>query len=75
MLRFLFYLAIAYLIWMVLGSVFRSLKGGGGRRPKQLSNEDLVQCAACQTYVPKSGVVRRKGRDFCSKECAGKFKG
>ncbi|MFQ5912804.1 MAG: PP0621 family protein [Nitrospinota bacterium] len=74
MLRFFLYLVIAYLLWIALASIFRSLKGGG-QRTRRLPGEELVQCATCGTYVPKSGVVRRRGREFCSKDCAGKFKG
>ncbi|MFQ5692529.1 MAG: PP0621 family protein [Nitrospinota bacterium] len=71
--RFLLYLAILYLLWMALAGIFRSLKGGGGRT-KALSSEELVQCAQCGTYVPKSDIVRRRGREFCTKECARQFK-
>ncbi|MBI2880591.1 MAG: hypothetical protein HYY21_03330 [Candidatus Tectomicrobia bacterium] len=72
--RFLLYLAAAYLLWIVLAAVFRALVKGG-RTPGRISGEELVPCAHCGTYVPRSGVVRRKGRDFCGKECAGRFKG
>ncbi len=71
MLRILLYLGVAYILWVALSAIFRVL-GGGASQQKRLSGEDLVQCAACGTYVPKSDVVRRKGRDFCGKECAGK---
>ncbi|MFQ5694275.1 MAG: PP0621 family protein [Nitrospinota bacterium] len=74
MLRFLLYLVIAYLLWILLRHVFRSV-GGGGDRPRELSGDELVQDPVCGTYVPMSTAVKRKGRYFCSKECARQFKG
>ena len=69
--RFIFYLAATYFLWVALRAVFRGI-GRITERQKRISDEDLVRCAACGTYVPKSDIVRRKGHDFCGKECAGK---
>ncbi len=75
MLRFLFYTVVAYLLWIAMTSIFKAVLRGGGKQTKKISGEDLIQCAECGTYVPGSGVVKRKGHIFCGKECAGKFKG
>jgi hypothetical protein len=74
MLRLILYFAAAYILWVALGAVFRGI-GRIAERQKRISGEDLVRCAACGTYVPKSDIVRRKGHDFCGKECAGKGRG
>jgi hypothetical protein len=74
MVRLILYFAAAYILWIALGAVFRGI-GRIAERKKRISGEDLVRCAACGTYVPKSDIVRRKGDDFCGKECAGKGRG
>lgn len=71
--RFLFYLAIAYVLWVALSAILKAVVAGRSRA-KKLSGEDLVSCANCGTYVPSSTAVRRKGRDFCGADCASGFK-
>lgn len=71
--RFLFYLAIAYVLWIALSSIIKAVSSGR-TKDRRLAGEDLIPCGNCGIYFPSSAVVRRKGRVFCGSDCASKFK-
>jgi uncharacterized protein len=61
----------------VLDSLFpqRNVK----HQNKNSNLEELVKCANCGTYIPKSSAIKKiriKGDDlyFCSKECKAEYK-
>ncbi len=61
----------------ILDSIFPTKNKGVHRNSTDL--EELIQCANCGTYVPKSQAVRKirlRGDDlfFCSKECKDSYK-
>ncbi len=71
--RFLFYLLIAYVLWIAVSAIIKALSSGR-TKDRRLAGEDLVLCVNCGIYFPSSAVVRRKGQEFCGPECASKFK-
>jgi hypothetical protein len=57
-------IAIVALVWIVRGIIRRNqLKEPGA--PRQQKNQDMVQCALCQTYVPKDEAQQYDDHFFC----------
>lgn len=58
--RLLFFIAIAFVIYLLIRSFRRNT-------PAQNSSvtEDMVRCAQCGVHLPKSESVRAQDRDFC----------
>lgn len=69
--RLLLLCAIGYILFLVLRSVVRRRKGKSPGA-SQLG-EAMVLDPQCQTYVPKSAALERKGKYFCSEECATRY--
>lgn len=77
MLKFLFFAALAYLVYRV----FLRPAGSGGQVPGSRSSsgeiDEMVQDPVCGTYVPLRDAHRRslRGKEyfFCSDECARRF--
>ena len=77
MLKFLFFAALAYLVYRMFlrptGSGNRMSGGGAGSR----EIDEMVQDPVCKTYVPlrdaHSKSIGGKEYFFCSDECARRF--
>lgn len=76
MLRFLFYVLLAYLLYRIIRWVIPPIL----KENKGDSNgtvDVMVQDLSCQTYIPlreaKKKVIRGHTYYFCSKECLEKF--
>jgi len=75
--RLVFYLFIAYVIYLFL-RVFLSPRRPGGRSPNRPQISGLmVKDETCNTYLPKEEAILEKadGKEhyFCSQECRQKF--
>jgi uncharacterized protein len=75
--RLIFYVFIAYLIYLVLRFLFpTSRKTQRNRSPRQLSGI-MVKDEMCNTYLPEENAIKEKldGQEyyFCSEECREKF--
>ncbi len=75
MLRFLFFLLIAYLFLSALRAYFfgRSSRRPGQRRAKGREPEEMVLDPQCGSYVPRGEAFVQDGQFFCSQECARLF--
>lgn len=58
--RLLFFIAIAFVIYLLIKSFRRNT-------PPQNPGvaEDMVRCAQCGVHLPKSESVREQDKDFC----------
>jgi hypothetical protein len=62
--RFLILVAALVFLWLFLRSLLRA-----SRKPKQGSRqipEEMVACAQCRLYLPKSEAVTQDSQFFCS---------
>lgn len=73
--RYLLYLVLGYLLFLALRWTYRSLKGRTAKRGPgpDTEGEELVQDPVCGTYIPRSTAIARRGRYFCSPQCAEAF--
>lgn len=77
LIRFLFYVLIAYLIYLLVRFLFSPRKrphaASSGRKPSGVMVKDEI----CNTYLPEEDAIRERvgGKDyfFCSKNCRQKF--
>jgi hypothetical protein len=71
LLRLLLFVIVAWIVFTALRAYFSARKGSGRNpnltRPK---GEEMVLDPQCQSYVPKSEALLRKGNYFCSEKCA-----
>ncbi|MFQ5849469.1 MAG: PP0621 family protein [Candidatus Binatia bacterium] len=73
-LRLLILFLLAYLLFLVIYSFL-----SGGKRRKDIrqdpsgSAEEMVLDPQCQSYIPKSEALLRRGHYFCSEKCARAF--
>jgi len=75
MLRFLFFLLLAYIFFSALRTHFSSRRRRSSRPPKaQVAEpEEMVLDPQCGSYVPRSEAIVQEGKYFCSQECAKLF--
>jgi Prokaryotic metallothionein len=71
-LRFLFFLLLAYLCFRLLGLRLSMRKRQGDLQASERKNdaEEMVFDPHCHVYLPKSESISRGGHYFCSEECA-----
>lgn len=71
-LRFLFFLLLAYGLFRLLGlrPVRRKQQGDLPATERKSDTEELVLDPHCHVYFSKSESISRSGHDFCSEECA-----
>ena len=71
-LRFLFFLLLAYGFFRLLGlrSVRRKKQDDLPPSEKKNDTEEMVLDPHCHVYLAKSESISRKGHYFCSEECA-----
>jgi hypothetical protein len=69
--RLLLFIVVAWIVFMALRAYFIARKGSG-RNPNlaKPNGEEMVLDPQCQSYVPKSEALLRKGNYFCSEKCA-----
>jgi uncharacterized protein len=75
--RLVFYIFIAYLIYLVIRFLFPpQRRPGSSRTPRQLSGT-MVKDESCNTYLPQEDAIKERidGKEyfFCSQECRKKF--
>jgi len=70
LLRLVFLFIIIYIVYSALKPLLR--RGQKPTNPTQLG-EQMVLDPQCQTYVPISEAVARRGKYFCSEECAQRY--
>jgi hypothetical protein len=74
LLRILFFVFVAYLVYTMLKAYLAARKTGKiSRTANKRNGDDMVLDPQCQTYVPKSEALWREGNYFCSRECARLF--
>lgn len=75
--RIIFYLFIAYLVYLVLRFLFPARRKAQRNRPPRQLSGIMVKDEMCNTYLPEENALREKldGRVhyFCSKECRERF--
>ena len=71
LLRLILFIVIAWIVFTALRTYFIARKGSE-RNPKfaRPKGEEMVLDPQCQSYVPKSEALLRKGNYFCSEQCA-----
>ena len=72
LLRFLSFVFLSYLFFVILKSLFSWGKRQRGRRSQERSTEteEMVLDPQCRSYLAKGEAILRSGRYFCSDECA-----
>jgi YHS domain-containing protein len=76
MLKFLYFIIVAYLLYRLIKVFFQQ-----GKKYQEMKQDDIiddmVQDPVCKTYVPRREAFKKSfnGKDilFCSKECADRF--
>ncbi len=75
--RLVFYIFIAYLVYVVLRFFFPTRRRSGSSRPPQRISGTMVKDETCNTYLPKEDAIREiiEGKEyfFCSNDCRRKF--
>ena len=75
--RLIFYLFIAYIVYLVLRSVLGPARRARPQRPPRRLSGTMVKDEVCNTYLPQEDAVRANmdGTDhfFCSRECRDKY--
>ncbi|MBI4754571.1 MAG: hypothetical protein HY778_03945 [Betaproteobacteria bacterium] len=67
--RILFWLLLAFLIWLLFTWTRRSVgRPPDGQAPKERQIERMVSCAHCGVHIPENESVRAGERHFCSEE-------
>jgi Prokaryotic metallothionein len=71
-LRFLFFLLLAYCFFRLLGlrSFTREKQGDLQASERKNDTEEMVLDPHCYVYVSRSESLSRRGHYFCSEECA-----
>ena len=70
-LRLLLLFVICYIVILALKSLNAAKKAKSDEAAKL--GEQMVLDPQCQTYVPKSEALERRGKYFCSEECARRY--
>ena len=69
--RVLYLFAAAYLVVFLLRLILSGhRKLESRRRNRRQDAEDMVLDPQCGSYLPAGDAIVRKGRHFCSEECA-----
>jgi YHS domain-containing protein len=75
--RLIFYLLIAYLVYLVLRLIIGPARRFRPLRPPRRLSGTMVKDEICNTYLPREDAIieRVDGTDhfFCSKECRDQF--
>jgi uncharacterized protein len=68
MMRLLFWLALAVLVYFAIRSKVRAAQGNAPRpeRRREIAAESMTRCAHCGLHFPVSEAVQADGRDYCS---------
>jgi len=80
--RFVLTAIFVFLVYTFISALLRLLFGGSssddGNRDGLDGDDQMVQCAACGTYVPRRDAIRKKkrGQDyyFCDDKCLKEYK-
>jgi hypothetical protein len=71
LLRLLLFVIVAWVIITAVRAYFVARKGSApGPNLATPKGEEMVLDPQCQSYVPKSEALLRKGNYFCSEKCA-----
>jgi len=75
--RLVFYIFIAYLIYLVIRFLFRPQRRPGSPRPPRQISGTMVKDEFCNTYLPREDALKERidGKEyfFCCQECRKKF--
>lgn len=75
--RFVFYLIIAYLIYLFLRLILAPRRPARPGRSNRAASGVMVKDEVCNTYLPREDAICENwdGKEFffCSPECRGKF--
>ena len=75
--RFVFYLIIAYLIYLFLRLILAPRRPARSGRSGRTASGVMVKDEVCNTYLPRDDAIseNRDGKEFffCSPACRGKF--
>lgn len=68
MMRLLFWLALAVLVYFAIRSKVRSAQANAPRpgARREIAAESMTSCAHCGVHFPVSEAVQADGRDYCS---------
>ncbi len=58
----IFLLGIALVVWIL----FRLARSPSIEKPGKKQVDDMVRCARCGTFVPRSEAIHEGDRDYCS---------
>ncbi len=77
MYRLFLILGLLIVLFLLLKSVYRTSKLGGGSAGASLDGDQMVQDPVCGVFVPRKTAIVRWVENvpscFCSQECADKF--
>jgi uncharacterized protein len=75
--KLVFYIFIAYIIYIVIRFLFPPQRRARSTRPPQKLSGTMVKDETCNVYLPQEDAIREiiDGKEyfFCSKECRRKF--
>lgn len=75
--RLVFYLLIAYLVYLIIRFIAGPVRRSRPQRPPRRLSGTMVKDEVCNTYLPREDAIRESidGMDhfFCSSECRDKF--
>ena len=77
MMKFLLILLLLFLIyqlWKPSRSKKKSAQKVASNKKPQIEAHPMVQCSACEVFVPKDETITHKGQIFCSEKCRGEYK-
>jgi uncharacterized protein len=66
LIRFLFFLAIAGVLWFMVKNYQRKQELSRRNRPERLAGSKIVRCAACDVHLPEQDALRDGDNWFCS---------
>jgi uncharacterized protein len=64
--RIVFFLIIAFLVWLVFKGIFRAqVRRASEVTARSSKGEDMVACARCGVNLPRSEAESKEGNFFC----------
>jgi len=76
--RFVLTAILVFLAYTVISAVLRMLFGNSPVDKDSDAADQMVQCAACGTYIPRREAIRKKKHGqvyyFCDDKCLKEFK-
>ena len=75
MARFLIFVVVGFLVWLLLRSRIKPGAGRGARPPEARETEDMVACALCGVNMPRSEAREEGGRFTCRDRASCKHAG